>query len=255
MLRLVGLIVALAPLPAAAQSMREALPPGIVVQGQAVIRTAPDLADIGIELRGEGATADAASQALAHVQKAVVGGLTALDPKSVYHTGDVAMRAIRKGDCPTDEELLNLADKGDDAAKGPCRVVGYIATIDASMELRAVDKAGTAIGLATRLGASTAELKQFRLSDPAAARRAAMAAAIADARTRADALATASGARLGPVVSILDGRDREAEVVMAIEPPQEIVGPPQLINPVKIDVSPAPVETSAEIMIVYALIK
>lgn len=255
MLRLVGLIVALAPLPAAAQSMREALPPGIVVQGQAVIKTAPDLAELAIELRGEGTTADAASRALATVQKAVIGGLTGLDPKLVYRTGAVSMRAIRKGDCAESEELIDLSERGKDADSGPCRVVGYLATIAAAMELRAVDKAGTAIGLATRLGASTAELKQFRLSDPAAARRAAMAAAIADARTRADALATASGARLGPVVSILDGRDREAEVVMAIEPPQEIVGPPQLINPVKIDVSPAPVETSAEIVIVYALIK
>lgn len=255
MLRLVGLMVALSPLPAAAQSLREALPPGIVIQGRAVIETAPDIAELSISLRGDGTTADAASKALADAQKAVIGGIASLDPKARYRTGDVSMRAVRKGDCAASDDLIDLAQNRDDSDTGPCRVVGYIATIDATMELRAVDQAGTAIGLANRLGASSAELKAFRLSDPAAARRAAMAAAIADARTRAESLATASGARLGPVVSILDGRDREADTMMLLEAPAMAVAPQELLRPVKIDISPAPVETSAEIVIVYALIK
>lgn len=255
MLRLVALIATLSPLPLSAQSMRDALPPGILVQGRAVIKTAPDLAELSISLRGDGTTADAASKALADAQRAVTGGIASLDPKASYRTGDVSMRSVRKGDCAASDDLIDLAQNRDPSDKGPCRVVGFTATIDATMELRAVDQAGTAIGLAQRLGASSAEIKQFRLSDPAAARRAAMAAAIADARTRADALAVASGARLGPVVSILDGRDRETDTMMMLEAPALAVAPRGLIPPVTIDVSPAPVETSAEIVIVYALIK
>ena len=255
MLRLVALIAALSPLPAVAQSLRDALPPGIVVQGRAVIKTPPDMAELSINLRSDGTTADAASKALADAQKSVIGGIMSLDPKASYRTGDVSMREVRKGDCASDRELMGLGDDSDRAGKGPCRVVGYIATIEATVEMRAVDKAGTAIGLASRLGASSAELESFRLSDPSVARRSAMAAASADARTRADSVASASGAKLGPVVSILDGNDRamallerQADATFAAA---ELAQAPA----VKIDIVPSAVETSAEIVIVYALIK
>lgn len=261
-LRLLGLVLALAPLPVAAQSLRDALPQGIVVQGKASVKTAPDMAVLSIELRGDGATADAASTALAAAQKAVIGGIAALDPAASYRTGDVSMREVRKGDCASTGDAMDLAlsamaDGEKEKDKGPCRVVGHVATIEATVEMRAVDKAGTAIGLASRLGASAASLEGFELRDPAAVRRSATAAAIADARSRAEALATASGAKLGPVVSILDGNGRDMALMEIAEPRAMMMAPALRFAPppVEIAVSPKPVETSAEILIVYALIK
>lgn len=257
--RVLGLVLAAVPLPAAAQSLREALPQGIVVQGKASVKTAPDMAVLSIKLRGDGATADAASSALAAAQKAVIGGIASLDPAASYRTGEVSMREVRKGDCASTGDVdlgMVLLDDGEKAKdKGPCRVVGHVAAIEATVEMRAVDKAGTAIGLASRLGATSASLSEFGLRDPAAARRGATAAAITDARNRAEALAAASGAKLGPVVSILDGNGRDM-AMMEIAEPRGLMAPMLKIEqPVEIEVSPRPVETSAEILIVYALIK
>lgn len=259
-LKLVGLVLALAPIPAAAQSLRDALPQGIVVQGRAEVRTPPDMAVLSVKLRGDGATADAASTALAAAQKAVIGGIVTLDPAASYRTGDVSMREVRKGDCASagdvDLGMVLLEDDGKEKDKGPCRVVGHVAAIEATVEMRAIDKAGTAIGLASRLGANSASLEEFGLRDPAAARRSATAAAIADARGRAEALAAASGAKLGPVVSIFDGNGRDMTMLEVAEPRMMRMVPlPAMAQPVEIEVSPKPVETSAEILIVYALIK
>lgn len=256
-----GLVLALAAFPAAAQSPRDAPPQGIVVQGKATVKTAPDMATLSIKLRGDGTTADAASTALAAAQKAVIGGIVSLDPAANYRTGEVSMREVRKGDCAETGDAIEtslaamagiVADERD---KSPCRVVGHVASIEATVEMRAVDKAGTAIGLASRLGASSANLDGFGLRDPAAARRGATAGAIADARSRAEALATASGAKLGPVISILDNNDRDMTMydVEELRVMRQSAVAPEL--PVTIDVSPKPVETSAQILIVYALLK
>lgn len=259
--RVFGLVLALAPLPATAQSPRDALPQGIVVQGKASVKTAPDMATLSISLRGDGATADAASTALAASQKAVIGGIASLDPAASYRTGEISIREVRKGDCANasnDIDLIVAAAvdaAGDEADKGPCRVVGHVAAIEATVEMRAVDKAGTAIGLASRLGASSASLNGFELRDPAAAQRRATAGAIADAKSRAETLAAASGAKLGPVVSILDSNDRDMGVLDVEATSMLSVPAIAFERPVAIDVSPKPVETSAQILIVYALLK
>lgn len=257
--RFLGLALALAPLPAAAQLLRDMLPQGVTVHGKAMVETPPDMAVLSIGLRGEGATADAASTALAAAQRAVIGGIVKLDPAARYRTGEVAMRELRKGDCADaagdDITLIALGDGQTTKDTGPCRVVGHAASIKATVEMQAVDKAGTAIGLASRLGASSASLERFGLRDPAAARRSATASAIADARARAEAVAAASGARLGPVVSIVDGDGRDMAVVDLAEPMAMMNAAPEIMQPVAIDVLPKPVETSAEILVVYALIR
>lgn len=257
---LVSLVLLLAPCPALAQMRPEFLPQGITVQGSATIETPPDIATISITLHGEGQTPDAASTALAAVQKAVIGGIAAIDPAIDYRTGAIAMREIRKGDCAAISAEMAVdrfvGSIGNDGGKddGPCRVVGHAASIEATVEMRAIDEAGTAIGLARRLGASSAELGSFDLRDPAAAQRAAAAAAIADARARAEALAAASGAKLGPVVSILGGNDNA--VAMALQQPTPLYAVAAAVEaPVTIDISPKPVETRAQIVLVYALVR
>lgn len=254
---LLPLLLAAVPLPAFAQGMREVVPPGITVSGSATIKTMPDRATIAFDLRGEGATPDAASSDLARRQRDVAGGLARLDPKAQLYTGSVSTSEVRKGDCadaPGDSmRALNLGpDEGRGDDKGPCRITGYVAAISATMELSAVSDAGTAIGLAQRLGAASASLDGFSLRDPEAQQHAALAAAMADARTQAQALAAASGAHLGPIISVIGMPDGDMSLAMApmynSPPPAEY-----MVMPVKIDVSPKPVETVARVMVVYSL--
>lgn len=255
---LFALLVA-APIPALAQS-RDVVPQGITVSGSATIRTAPDMATISISIRGEGATADAASSDLASRQRAIASGLTTLDPHTLIHTGSVATREVRKGDCTSSPGnqlgLLSVDDitAGADADNGPCRVTGYIAAIEATGEMRAVKDAGTAIGLAQRLGASSASLESFSLRDPGPASRAALSAAIADAKVQAQTLAVGSGAKLGRIVSILGMPDRDLTMNQMSASEAPAVAMMVVSAPVEIDVTPKPVETSARIMIVFALV-
>lgn len=250
------LLIAAVPVPAWAQPLRDSVPAGITVSGSATIKTMPDRATISFELRGEGPTPDAASTDLAGRQRAVTGALARLDPKGQFFTGSVSTSEVRKGDCassPTDRATMAaLADDSSDD-KGPCRVTGYIAGISGTMELTAINDAGTAIGLAQRQGAASASLDGFTVHDQAAAQQAALAAAMVDARTQAQALATASGAHLGPIISVIGSPDS------VMPPPMEMVrnSAPAIaaydIEPVKIDVSPKPVETTSHVMVVYSL--
>lgn len=263
--------ITLLPTPAGAQALLQdmARPNTILVSASGKVETAPDLATMTLSIRGEGKTPDAATTALATRQSAVIAGLRALDPRLEVRTGDIAFRELRGGDCGTaagsDAMLLadridaaadtldRIADGGKPDAKGPCRVIGHQATIETTIRLASVKDAGTAAGLAGRLGAAEARVESFTLRDDSAASRRALEQAVANARTQAAALAAASGAKLGPVLSIMNGEANAANRAMAMEvaaPEVMALAPP----PVIVDITPAPVETRAQIVVAFALL-
>lgn len=266
------MIVALTPAPVLAQTGRETKPATITVSATGSVESAPDKATLSVSFRGEGKTADAASAALATRQKAVISGLRSLDPKIEVRTGAVSIREAYAGDCNGDrfamvsDNLETVADNldamadaisltADDVAirtgKKDCTVVGRVAQIEASFIMSSVKDAGTAVGLAGRLGASGARINDFSLRDDSDASNQALARAMANARAKAATIATASGAKLGGIVSVDDGSEREAFSglkMYAMQAPAEMALPP-----IVIDVSPKPVETSARLTVTFAI--
>jgi uncharacterized protein YggE len=271
------MIVALTPTPALAQTGREAKPATITVSATASVESAPDKATLSVSIRGDGKTADAASAALAARQKAVISGLRSLDPKVEVRTGAVSIREAYAGECDNGDRfammsedpeaiadtLDSMADTmlvtADDFAGGvpartgkkDCTVVGRVAQIETSVIMNSVKDAGTAVGLAGRLGASRARIDDFGLRDDSAASNRAIAKAMENARAKAQAIATASGARLGQIVSVDDGSERGMSggfTMFAMQAPAEIAPPP-----IVIDVSPKPVETSARLTVTFAI--
>uniref|UniRef100_UPI0013D825BE SIMPL domain-containing protein n=5 Tax=Pseudomonadota TaxID=1224 RepID=UPI0013D825BE len=83
-------------------------------------------------------------------------------------------------------------------------VLGYVAMMEASVDVSPVALAGTLSGLASRAGASEVRLSRFRTADPRAAQQRAMAAAVANGQEQAQAIAAASGAKLGRLVRVSD---------------------------------------------------
>lgn len=271
-MRFNGLILALAalPLPAVAQEIGgfPNRPNTIVVTATGKIETAPDIATIALTIRGEGKTPDAATTALAAKQTAVFGGLRRLDPKAEIRTGSVALREVRKGECGNrsfggdsmmmsddlDAEAEMVTGNGPDS-KGPCVVVGAAAETEATVIIASIKDAGTAVGLAARLGASSAKIESFGLRDDSAAGRQAISQAIGQARAQAESIAAASNAKLGQLVSVVDiaagGFNRSAGFsAMAVYD----LAPAAALRPIVVDVSPTPVETQVRLLVTFALI-
>lgn len=257
--RALGLLLAL-PAPLTAQS-KSTPPSQILVSGVGMIETAPDLAILEIRLQGEGRTPDDASRQLAERQQAVAGGLRGLDANLKLFTGTVRFNEVRTGKCGSnvDDDTMALTTAAealenggvDDA--GPCRVSGYRASVTDEVRTTRVPEAGTMVGLAGRLGAVSSQIREFGLRDEGAARRRATVAAMDDARARAQLIADAGKAKLGPVLTVTDPDARDAaeatDVVVA-----ELRAVPYAAPPVTITVTPAPVRTQVRLHVAFALL-
>jgi uncharacterized protein YggE len=240
--------VALATIPTSARAQAPQPEQVIEVTGSATVRTAPDLALLTYWLRGEGTTADQAAAALVATQKAVEGGLAGLlGTAAEITTGAVTLVETRDRSCDDGRGQPRLS-------QGACAPTGYMARLDSSVRTTNLDKAGTAVGLAGRLGARDARLTGHVLADPADAMKRATLAAIRDARARAEAAAAGAGVGLGPLLLLRDQTNAPDLVVTARRmdnapaPP-----PPPPPPPIEISLKPKPIETRAQVVLRYAI--
>lgn len=84
------------------------------------------------------------------------------------------------------------------------RITGYRASQSIDVKTKSLDKVGAMIAAATTAGATDVSGPQFSLSDTNAARIDAIDKAMADAKSRATAIAKAAGRTLGRVVSVTE---------------------------------------------------
>ncbi|MBW6526976.1 SIMPL domain-containing protein [Sphingomonas sp. RHCKR7] len=226
----------------------------IQVTGTAAVRTPPGIALLVAYLRGEGATPEAATRAIADKQRAVGDGVAGfLGAGAEISTSEVIVIEARGAGC-TDQRGYGSQPR---LSSGDCAVVGYIATMQTSVRTPAVDKAATAAALAARLGASDARVTGFLLTDPQAAQARANAAAFEDARRRASALAGGAGVRLGPITSVRDQASYDQVMYGAMQraavPPPPPPPAPPAVSTVTLDTRPAPIETRAQVYVTYAI--
>lgn len=245
---------ALALLIAAADAPAAPAQPTITVAGYGQVETPPDIATLSIEIRGEGKTPDAASADLARKQTAIVEGISSLSPDGVeIETGDVTMQVQRGPDCRSDDESSLVF------SAGKCAIIGYVVSSSATVRMNSIKDAGTAVGLAGRLGAVKAEIRGFSLKSPGDAQKRATAQAFANARAQANVIATAGGLRLGQVLVVSDNPGALGVLnvsdalnnLPALRSTFSRPSPP----PVTIGITPAPVTTSARIGVTFALEK
>jgi uncharacterized protein YggE len=105
----------------------------------------------------------------------------------------------------------------------------------------------------TRAGGLNASVETFELSNPAAARKRALASALAQASEEAEAVAQASGVRLGKVLAINNDSNRAGDEIVltanrAVAPP-----PPPPPPPVEIGMTPSEITTNAMVTVFYAI--
>jgi uncharacterized protein YggE len=223
-------------------------PHTIDVTGHGKLSVPPDTANIHYWLRGEGKTPDDATRAMVDSQKRVEAGLRGfLGPDAEITNSDLLVIEVRDPNCKKGPGQGALVED-------ECAVVGYLASSQGDVRTGSMVKAGTAVGLASRLGASDARLLSFELRNVASARSEAVTRAVNDARAQAQVLASAAGGHLGRVLNVRYGSylmpaDMQAIPVVGVPPP-----PPPPPPPVQIDMKPQPQEISADVSVSYELL-
>ncbi|MEO1656282.1 MAG: SIMPL domain-containing protein [Pseudomonadota bacterium] len=161
----------------------------ITVQGEGVVSGTPDIALLRFSVRTRGEGAGEAFSANSTQMRQVVDVLKA--------------QGIEPRDLQTDQISLSpVYDQNSRGYQDRSRIVAYEAMNSLTVRLRDIDTAGAAIDAAVRAGAN--ELQSFRMGfdDPKSMQADARVAAVKDAKAKAEAMAEAAGARLGPVLTI-----------------------------------------------------
>ncbi len=238
------LLIAMLAVPATAQTA--AGPAVIRVIGHGVVRTPPDLAVIEFGVRGEGATPDAAVRALGAIRERID---VVLAGKAQVRTGRLGIAAARDRACADDQ--------GNEATRlltGPCAIRGYVAILPVVAKVTVMAEAGTLTGLVARLGATDPSIDRFEIFDPAAARRSAVAAAIADARAQAGAIAAASGIVLGRLRRVEDQRASNGDAQDVVVTGSRMRPPAEAAAPIAIALAPDPIETSVTLVVEFDIV-
>lgn len=229
------------------------LPSQILVSASGTAKTPPDMVTVGFTLRGEGVTSDEASSKLRDSAKAMSAGVAGLLQKAgEYHSSNLSIAQVRSKDCDANSYGPQRL------STGPCAIIGYIATMPATIETSRVADAGTLVSLIGRLGGMDASLRSFWLRDDTVARRRAMQAALASAQMQARLIAEGSGSKLGPLLRVQDADYHEVSLEMpaAAQSANEPAAPPPPPAPrvsVRIDLAPEPIQTTVRLMAAYGI--
>ncbi|MEM1360405.1 MAG: SIMPL domain-containing protein [Pseudomonadota bacterium] len=204
--------------------------PVITVTGTGSVDAAPDMAilDLGTTLRAQ------SSQAVLDQAGEVTASLIAALKSAEVSEDDIQTRRAA---------LRPIFPRQDDGQIGSVPEA-YEANVALAVKIRDLSAVGLIYAAASKAGATRFDGLRFQLSDPSAPMAEARAAAVADAKLRAETYAGAAGLSLDSVLSMNEtGRS---------------VGPVPFRAEMAADVSAMPIaagtlDVSAQITIVYAL--
>src|SRR6187200_459739 len=158
----------------------------ITVSASGKITVVPDVARVNLGVTLTKPTVKAARDGAAATMTSIIAGLKTL--------------GIADADIATSGLNLNPQYANGSNTK----IVGYLISEQVQVTVRDLDKAGDAVDMGISKGATDVNGIWFEVSNPANAQDDARAAAVATARTSAQALAAAGNVSLGAVISISD---------------------------------------------------
>lgn len=226
-------VLLLAPTLARAQGApaTPAEPRTVTVSATATVSRAPDQAQILVGVESFASTARAAAQDNATKMDALIktlkgAGIPADDIRTVSYqlNPEYDYPQPRPGQTTTEEPKLR----------------GYRAVNQVQVTVDSVPRAGPLLDAVIQSGANRVNGISFQLKDPEAPRLDALRKAVAQARAEAEALADASGNRLGAVLEMTTGggvrpvvmREMAAKTYSMNEPP-----PPTPVEPGDLEIS------------------
>lgn len=172
--------------PDSARSTETTATGGITVTGEGIVRTVPDRAAFSFGVHTESATAAAALGANGALMDKVIA--------AVEHAG------IAKADIQTQQVSLTPLQSADGR-----RIIGYAADNTIAVTVRDLGSAGSVVDAAVAAGANQVSGPGLSSSDQDALYLRALKAAMADAKAKAEAIASAGGVSLGRVTTVVEG--------------------------------------------------
>ena len=195
-----ALVLTLLATPVATAQERTVVPV-LAVQGNAEVRVAPELAVVRLGIVDQAASATAAQQGVNRVADAVLAAVrdTGLEDRQVQ-TSRLTLTPIYAR-----QEPGNL---------GTRRITGYRATNTITIRVERLDRVGAVIDAALGAGANQLEGVTFSLENDLAAREDALRIAVAEARSKAEVMASALGVQLGGIIAVREGGASVREPMM-----------------------------------------
>ena len=162
----------------------------ITVTGEGRVDSPPDVASLTIAVVTEGASA---VEALAENSARLASVLARLRGEGI------AERDLQTSGLSLEPQWIYPEEDGANP-----RIVAYRVENGLMVRMRDLDRLGAVLDLVVADGANSFRGLAFGLDDPAPALDSARAAAVADARRKAEVIAQAAGVALGPVVEITE---------------------------------------------------
>ena len=210
----------------------------ITVIGKAKVTSAPDEAVLTLSVENEGADPAAALDTNSTNTQKVIDRLKSEGVEdSAIETANVTVYPIQTYDPKTGKESIT----------------GYRAQNTVIVTLKDALKVGKVLAAAVETGATNVSGPEWRLSEDSAAVTEALKKAVADARTKAEAVAGAQGVKLGDVVMMNEG-GVEVPVVpvySSVTDSAAVAGGKVAVPPI----SAATLDISATITVTYTLTK
>ena len=163
-------------------------PPQIVTSASGEARLTPDRANVLVGVQTRAATAAAAANTNNTRQAAIIAAIVAL--------------GVPREQISTENYNVYPETQYDPQGRNP-RVTGYVVSNVVRVEVRRTDQVGPVIDAALSKGANQINSLEFYASNTDAARRQALADAIAKARGDAEAMARAAGGSLGSLLELV----------------------------------------------------
>ncbi len=235
--------------------------PIISVTGVGEASKAADYGMLRFSYRGEGKSQVDALRALTVLRARVEGGLNNLKGLAgiKIESGGLNVQEVWSKECNRDADTGYIGEDGPQlrAPHGACVVDGYVATSNVSAEVSPAEVSGNAASLAAELGGIGVSLLGGGVQDPAALDQSAEKAALENARAKAEAIAAASGLRLGLVMRIQDpqfGSDVRYKEYSDQSTKVQLVRAYAPVSPtVRLDLPPPPVKRQVQMSVIYAI--
>jgi uncharacterized protein len=248
----IAAVAAIQPAPAAPQAGFQLLPvpARMEVTGYGEVKTMPDVATINYIARGEGPGSDDAVRAMTASETRIDAAIHAIDRNAEPQTSEVKVAAVRSTDCKEQEYGPQQL------STGACAIAGYVATQSATLHTLAVKDAGTIVGLVGRAGGQNPRVAGFDMRDNRLAQQQAIDAALADARTKALGIASASHVKLGPILNVTSGaRNDKQQIVVSGSRITQANSLPAVPPPIAVSLTPEPITTNSYVTVTYSIIQ